>query len=477
MATVSIEQAIAEVKKRNPKFGAYFEDQTTLLEHSRRVFIHEFQPEFLSRQKVYKKYLSDYINKLFANDDDQPIVKLAEDGIIASSTPHHNIFNYPLIVGGHVAIMLDTFQQREEKGDMIILDTSNVPFNEILHKRGVEFQGRHINLFPKKDKRKVVYAYPKYDLSFIQNLKKSKQYYQLQDKEKDFFIRVDEIVKKIDFSTCDGFADQVVKINYKLWPLMYSEDISQSARRTLNLPHDVVLSEYLVNEFLPKSNSQVNFVYRSLFDNNFRQAVLTKFNGLYGCWDRQNNKGTHFFWYLHNGEHRSMWLDGDELVAYDRNNEVARIPLQPEALAQAIKERKIIAGIFVKFSLVAFWLGVKLLGGPGQTSFSNDIKTTWLEILSSQDKKLVNSTSTHGLSIAECLYYRANGKLTKAYGMDACFLQILTKEYINNLKKNTVSQVMLPGLALNYYRLVPVDLRQPMGFSDQDLIQGFDWIE
>ena len=478
MASISISQALEAINQNNPILGAFLIDKTTLADHSKQLFTHIFNPVHLQRQKRYKELLHTHIERIFRPDSQKPRLLIDNPGLMVSTADHHGILNYPPSVSGHLVTMLSTLSERETEGDLLFLDASKIPINEVGHRRGIDFQDKHINLFSKSDKHKLVYNFPKQTLSIIERIRDGKLIAQFSKEELSFLNEIDNILTSIDFSTCENFSEQIVKINFALWPLMFPENIRAQIRIPVTIAHDLILTEYLHQEFFTKQTQEDNFVLRSLFDKELRGRVLERFRGIYGCWDEEQNIGTHFFWYIQDGEQYSMWLNGEYLVSYDENGvELIRFPFTPEALAAGLKNKLLIASIYLKFSLISCWMGVKMMGGPNQIQFSTEIKNAWLDLLEGEEKTLLQTTETKGLSFINGIFNRTSeGVLVKSYFLDVCYRSAIDASYIENLKKVTIQEAQLPTMDINYMHSIPPFERQPFDFSESDLCKGFDWV-
>ena len=479
---ISIDEALAEITRRNPILGAFLNDETTLLEHSKRLFEHTFHPLHLERQRVYKKILKDHVDTVFLGETDKPRLNLSnESGLIISTADHHGIHNYPPCVGGAAVVLLSSIFERETKGDHIFLNAAKVPLNEIGHRRGIDLREKHINLFPKQDKHKLVYSYPKTEIKIVERMREAKIMGGFSPEELQFLQTIDAKIGSINYAHCETLAEQIEKINYHLWPLQFDPALRDSIRRPITIAHDTIITEYLVRFFLRSETVENNFVHRALFDPKFRAKALVRFQDIYGCWDSTHHIGTHFFWYILDGEQYSMWLKdgGTNLVGYDENGiELVHIPFTPEALAEALAARQIVASIFLKFSLIGCWMGVKMMGGPNQIQFSTEIKKGWLDLLNEKEAEPLTTLNTTSLSFTDAIVERRLDKtLRKANFLDTCYSSTLTQDYLEQLMQVTVQEAQLPTVDINYMHSVPPEERRDFGFSEADLFKGFSWVK
>jgi len=167
---ITLQQAIDQINKVNPFFGKFLNCNTPLKQYCKEnLTSHKFDPAHLKRQEPYVKLIREKIDKLFPEEN---ININFDEGMICDTSAHHNIINFPAIIGTHMLSRFDTILERKKCGDYYVLDTSNVTLSEVLHKRGVEFAGKHLNLFPKKDKNVLVSKYPLYKFDLMDWIKK-----------------------------------------------------------------------------------------------------------------------------------------------------------------------------------------------------------------------------------------------------------------------------------------------------------------
>lgn len=472
---ITLKQAIEQINKANPFMGELLKCEEKLVDYAKhRLTTYNPDPVHLERQKPYAELIEQKIHKLFPNEDVK--INYAE-GMILDTTDHHNIINYPTIVGAHLISRFDTILDRKNFGDYYVLDCGNVPFGDVLHKRGVQLAGKHINLYPKSLKNKLVSRYPKYIFNLVEWVRKSG--HSFSEKELAFINHVQEIIESIDFSSCERLSDQIVKINYRLWLEFFDPAIRNSVRQCIALEHDEILQKFLVN-FLQQD--QNNIVWKSLFDKAFREKVLKEFKGIYGAWDYLGEKtGTHFFWGFDGDDCKEyrMELRGEVLV--NPEGKVRDVPLTPEGVIQGLKDGLIIPAIFTKFTTVAFYLGAKTLGGPGQTEYVGKIHQVWLKILKESDPeeyKLVNQVTSLNFNCGDLAFTKdQQGNIVKEWAWDIAMNHRFTKDYLKKVGGIKFKYLIYPFVPISYYRLTPAAERQKVDYKENDLFQGFNWVK
>lgn len=470
---ISLEKVKKLCVDLNPALDRYFNSEQKFIDYSREIKAHKFDPIHLARQKEYWQEIKKRVDELFTPEE-KVIIK-EPNGLLLNTSDHHGIINYPTVVGGFVTMSIDTLYQREKYGDFFVLDCGNVPLNDILHKRGFDLNDKHINLFPKKDRHAIAMRYPLYKFDFMHWAKKSENGQKLNDQEWKFIKKIQDIVDNIDFSTCKKYADQITKINYYLWPLMFDSKSRNEIRRLVPLEHDEILKRYLIKFLREKED---NFVKKILFNPELRQKLIDKFKGIYGAWDYgQEGSGSKFFWgFTKQAQHIKLDLINNTLVDKDK---IIKIDFEPEALANALEKEIITPSIFTKFTIVAFYLGACAWGGPGQSEYVPKLKKAWVEFMADidpEEQKRIESVSVENNICCDVHFSRQNGKLKKLFAFDVMYQGGFDKNYYNKVGDTALKHIFLPSMPICYYRLAPAGETQDFGFDDEELYQGFNWL-
>ena len=455
--------------------GGLLSCEESLLDYVKeRITAHQFNPIHLERQKPYLAAIKAKIDKLFVSEGVQVNY---DEGMILDTTDHHNILNFPTTIGAHAISRFDTILDRKNRGDYYVLDCGNVPFSDVLHKRGVEFGGKHLNLYPKSAKNKLVSRYPSYEFNLMDWVYKSEN--KFSPDEVAFIKRLQGIIDKIDFSTCERLSDQIIKINYYIWLEFFDPAIKDDVRRCITLEHDEILIKYLAKFFL---EDKQNIVYRAIFNEDFRNIVLKEFDGIYGAWNYSGpNTGTHFFWGFNGDDCKEyrMELRGNKLVNPD--GKVRDVALTPEDVSAALLEGAIIPAIFTKFSFVAFYLGTKTMGGPGQTEYTGKLHDAWLRVLEKNDPaeyELVRQVTVLNFNCGDLAFTKdADGNIQKEWGFDIAMHHRFSKEYLDRLSEVKFKYLLYPFIPVSYYRLTPAAERQKIDYQENELYQGFNWVK
>ena len=468
---ISLKEAIAQINQANPIMGSLLKCEKPLLQYCREnIAFHNFHPAHIERQKEYKKFIAKKVESLFTKKEDTRL-NLDED-MLLDTTDHHNILNFPTIVGAHLISRLDTILERKKFGDYFVLDTGNVTFSEVLNKRGIMLNGKHINLYPKKDKNKLIGRYPIYEYELLRSAKNSGL--KFSKEELAFLEKMQKMIDDIDFSTCKNLSDQITKINYYLWQEFFDPRIAAQARRCITLEHNGILIKYLEKFISEKKDS---FVYKMLFEEKFREIILKEFDGIYGAWNYGGkNSGTHFFWAFNSKDGKRYRLKIEKNSLISPENKIEPTELTPEEIIKNLRNEVLIPSILLKFAIVGTYLGTKMMGGPGQTEYASKLQNKWLEILKNYDKKeyeLAKTVDASSMNAGD-LAFRKNkkGELIKEWGFDIAMHHRFSKKYLDTIKNIKFKHFVYPFMPISYYRLTPAEKRQPLGFKESDLLEG-----
>jgi len=437
-----------EVVKYMPTLSEYYESTESLLEYSKRI--NEYKPDkvHLERQSRFRKTLREKIDRIFSKEERKNIdLRIGDNwGVVGGIVEHHGILDHPLLLSVSLVSNFYKLLGKKKYGDVLVFATGNIPLNEPFRRRGFMLNGKKFNLYPKLYKNKVVYGLGKYDFDIKQKIIEAHEWHLLSQEEQVFLAKINDIVKSIDFSTCETIGDQITKINYYLWPYLFEEKIRAQSANLISIEYDDVVIDYLINVI---SNEQNNHIYKMLFDKNFQDIILNEFEGKQGAWDKESDIGTHFFWALDNKNERiRLVLKDDTLVG-----ENFKVQLSPEAIIEKLKERKILPGMLLKFSLIVFYMGMKPLMGFS-LEYMTRLKAKMIEVLEkhfpeeAERSKSIPYDNMNLISI--CKGKDDKGNLKDLHAFDIFYKGGFTETYLKNLNKIPFKEFMVPALLFAY---------------------------
>lgn len=327
--------------------------------------------------------------------------------------------------------------------------TGNVPLNDPFHRRGFMIGGNKVNLYPKADKDKIVYGLGKYKFDFIENLNLTHQWKNHSAQAQEFLQKVQKIIAGIDFSSCESLGDQLTKINFYLWPLLFNETIRPQVSNLISVEYDDIVIEYLLktSQEDPKS-----FIYQMLFDEAYLKKVISHFEGKTGAWDEKRKLGSHLFWGIsNNNEHLRMKLAGNKFHSEDGS---LKINWDLESIAQALREKKLLPGMLLKFSLILFYMGMKPFAGYGSANYLGTLQKDMIEFLKTdfpEESERIKSLQVNNLTSVPVLLKRGKeGNIENYFAFDIMFNGGLTQEYFKKINSVPLKFFMTPNLNTMY---------------------------
>ena len=414
-----------------PALEPFFISEDAVLENSKKLYTYIALDKYKQRQKYFVSLIRKKIGSLFSKEELEQIqIPLSGDGLKGGVVDHHGILNHPVLIGANIVPHFFRMFDRNVNGDILTFATGNVPLNDPFHRRGFMIDGRKVNLFSRADKHKIVYGLDKYDFP------------------RKFPPNTQDLIDAIDFSSCHTLGDQITKINFYLWPLLFERSFRRKISNLISLEYDDMVIEYLLHVL---ETDQGSFIYQMLFDNSFRTRLIDYFQGRTGAWDEANNRGTHFFWGL-GGKHEQlrMKLKNSKLQSTDGSFEIA---WNLEELTRALRYKQILPGMLLKFSLILFYMGLKPFAGYGSANYLSVLQKDFLEFLRSDFPDEVSNirelTVNNVTSIPVLLRHRA-GKIEDYFAFDIITNGGLPESYFKTLNSVPLKYFMAVNLNRMY---------------------------
>lgn len=472
-----INEIVNEIIALMPSLAPLFLNAETLTDYSRRINIYQLSPIYLKRQTFFKGRLIEKIYSLFTEAERKNIkIQIQENqGLTGGIVEHHGILDSPGFLSIPLVINFYKLFDEKEKGDIISFATGNVSLNEYFRRRGILFHGRKINLYPKADRNKVIYGLHRYDFNIVKILKTNHQWHRYTPEEQKFLEEITGIIQKIDFSTCQCLGDQLTKINFYLWPLLFEEKIRKDIPNLISVEYDGIVVDYLIHVL---ENEKESFIYKMLFDDTLRRRVLDEFDGIVGAWNEKSNVGTHFFWALdENNERMHLWLEKDYLSV--KNNDY-RIPFAEDALITALRSKKLLPGMFLKFALIIFYMGMKPFTGQASFEYLTTMRQKIINILQHDfphDAELAVKLPLDGMVFMSiCKGRNDQGNFGNLHAFDIFYAGGFTKEYFKKVSAIPFKYFLISDLLTLYNYAVSKygDPKNMKSFSINDIgLQSF----
>ena len=386
-------------------------------------------------------------------------------------------------MGANVISSVQKFFQPERPQAILVISSGDVPPNNYFSLNGFQLHGKKVPVFSVSEREYTSYYIPRRDFNFIEKLKISDRWKDFTQEEQKFLQQEYARIQQLDFSRCRDYCDQMTVIVKNTWPLLFETSLRPT------MPELVYITqEELVTQCLIELLQEDNFISACLFNKEFQQHVLDNFRGIVVAWQEVENKGTHFFWRKYPNEPRSlrMYVHGNMLVPTDPRFSHLAVPLEREAIITLLRQREIYPSLFLIFSVLNFWAGVKPLAGFGSVVYLNLFKQAWLKSLKDSlyvnEMPLVENVMIDNIVCGLPIFFkRIEGKPRTLYGYDLIYDGGASKEYLQHIFamefKNLLS-IAIPDM-YNYYSLkyIPPSRRLKPTIALDDLAEHvFDWV-
>ena len=450
-SNAQLNEIVREVLKYLPSFEPFYESTESLTEYSRRISSYRAHSTHLNRQTRFKERIRKKIQSLFNTDELHGInLDFMNDewSIVGGIVEHHGILDHPLLLSVSLVSNFYKLLNRNQSGDILSFATGNISLNEPFRRRGLVMNERKINLFPRSDKEKVVYGLNKYDFDIINRLKVSHQWHSLTRDEQKIFIKINGLIHNIDFSSCNSIGDQLTKINFHLWPLLFHENLRNRLANLISLEYEDIVIDYLI---FVLEHEQGSFVYQMLFDDGLRNEIFKEFAGVPGAWDEAKGVGTYFFWALdeHNKRIRLGFKDGC-LVG---NNESFKLKFELPLLINEMREKRMLPGMLLKFALIMFYMGMKPLAGFS-LEYLTRMRTRMARILQNnfpQEAGMIELIPLDNMNlISICKGINSRGRLHDLHAFDIMYHGGFREDYFEKLDRIPFRDFMASSLLFAY---------------------------
>lgn len=459
------------IKKYAPIVAESFNNNQTVFEYSKKLYDYNLDNVHEIRQKNIIRDLENNILEIFGRKE---ILRLP---LAINIVDHHAILNHPILLAtnilGNAYKLLD--KDNKNKSSIVVLTSAIVPPNNFFNRKGFLLNGKRVPLFSNKEMHQASCFIPLHKFSFIERLKNIKSWHDFNEKEKNFLINLEKEICKIDFSRAKDYSDQISIINEFLWKMIFADDVRGHIPDLFYITQEKYFTK-IISIIL----SEDNIVKKSLFNSEFRDLVIKKFDGLIGCWDNRNKKGTHFFWYRNkNNEAKRLYLKNNYLESEDK---LYKIELEQDKIKYLLKNNEIIPNLFLIFSYLVFWCGIKPLVGYGSGNYLTKMKEVWMEIFQESDKEEYLRTkgiNTKSLVGGQIVTYNRNEKneIYSQFAFDVIYNGGLDKKYLKNLFSMQYRALLKPALMEIYESYVPLDERIDLQLKTSDMMgKEFNWI-
>ncbi len=404
---------------------------------------------------------------------------------LVSTADHHSINQHPFFLNAEIISGIPLYEHPDPDIQyMIAFSFASVSVNNqsgfargILFNGGINGSTNLIKLPVLSDQHKmsVVYSckpYSREDLTKAENelLKKERAGSIAPGNADKVRMYMEECLGNDLVLSASNLCSQITRINAQYWPKLFHGPLHgpPTGRKAPNLVYldiETLVTQTLLRHHLKDTGS---LLHRFMFDAALWPIILKYFDSIPGAFSREKDWGTFLFWALDDKVHRvRLFLEGNRLVSHNKN---ISIELTPQAIGEALRQKKIFPSMMLSYLTVSLYYGMKCLGGFCQVHDLTTGKEAWrkflLEIGETSEAEAIVPVQTKelggdGLVLA---YIRtATRSLVPAMGFDMLLDEGDTSfdRYVALSKKVTLQEMMNPMLPEMYTVLYPEQDRNP----------------
>ncbi len=340
-------------------------------------FLHTFRKEVASR---------------LGEEVAQSAVLQLEKHYFVSTADHHGPLCHPFFITSNLLTAAPYVESEDPFfNNVIVLACANVSLNNSSFPRGLLFHSHHegkiqlnrLPFFPAADRLCPVFNYRAYTTDDINRAKNSLYSMvkkgEITSREVEIIqTLLDEIYLKPDHINSPNFSDQITKTNFDLWKrFFHSSKIVPP--NLVYLEQESLVGRLLIDHHLYSDTS----IHHILFDPSYHSHITLYFEGIQGAFSQEQQWGTYFFWALPKGQkyRLQLWKDGNFLVSSDRSY---RLELTPDNVKKALENKEIIPNMKLCYMILAFYYGLKCLGGFSQINYLTFMKNAYIKMQADQ---------------------------------------------------------------------------------------------
>ncbi len=359
----------------------------TLLNYAHGYTDINLNPTIPKRQNDLLQIVFELAEERYGKDTAWSVLRQLEKYYFVSTADHTGPLTHPFFLNSNLltaAAIVDA--KKRLLNNVIVFSCANISFDNSSYPRGLLFHTNgngiktHKLSFLKSNPAPcTIYASPPYEKDQINRLLS-----QLDDKlaaqeiPPEIHVKMKELIKTVydrdEIYSCKSYPEQMGKTNAILWKRFFEK----SAKKMPNLVcldmEEIVVK--LITKYHLNEDTIINHI---LFDDDYEHYLNTYFEGIFGSFSRQDQKGTYLFWALPHGKKTNMqlWKKGRYLVSKD---ESYKIELTPENIRDAMARKELIPGLLLNFITLSFYYGLKCIGGFNQINYLTLMKNAYIKM-------------------------------------------------------------------------------------------------
>jgi len=477
---------VQQLKQYVPLLYQFFEVSDSIKDFSAKIYQFSALPVHQERQKIIRAVIAEKMKKLFGDDYVEKLNFHLDDSLAINIADHHQVLNHPFLVSSNIITSAHKFLQDKPQSAIFTLSSDSVPPNNFFSQFGFQFHGHRVPIFSNSEKEATAYYLPKREFNFVERMKAANRWNELTKEEQTFLIAEEKAIAEIDFSRCQDYSDQVTLIIQHTWPRLFAPEVRK------NLPDLIYLTqeEIITGCLLKILEDDSNIISRALFDCEFQKVVLKNFRGIVTAWNEEEGTGTHFFWRKHPEKHHvlRLYVKDQSLAPADERYGEHCVDFHKDEIIRLLKNREIMPNLFLIFSVLNYYLGVRPLTGFGSTVYLELMRQAWVKTLEETGDQVesgnVATIKADSLTAGLALFFaRENGRLAPLYANDIYYQGGLSAEYLQRALDMRFGRLLMLAIPDMYQyfanKYIPDNERvREMKITFNDLAEEeFGWIK
>lgn len=362
---------------------------------------------------------------------------------LASTADHHGIINSNLAASSNIFLneMLLSQPNDHIKYNMVF-SCASISLNNEDYPRGIIFHSPNsdsyleekLSILPSNSHGSTVYNFRAYKSEEINKIKsafektiKSKlETEQIKDLDNLF----NKILAKRDILDSKNFDEQITKINFELWTLLFKNN---SVKPLIYIEQEEITNRILTKYILKSEN----IVKQLIFDSK-TSDLLNKLSAAIEKFLRQGSLATYLFWHLtpDKNQRKKLIKDSGKLVTEDG---LYQILFTPEAVTKAINKGELMPNLLLVYSVLHLYCELSCAGGFNQIHYLLEMKKIFQDYNHTNTPDQYPIPYFYGLSL---INFKDKPKDIYPHSLDILlYPQQILKEIEDNLTNKTLQEV------------------------------------
>lgn len=407
-----------------------------VIEYARRHLANPVEQVFPERAPELLEVIREEMDRLFGPDIAMRAVKQMEKFYSVSTADHHGPMTHSFFLNPNLVCAAASAEDPEcQKEFIITFPCANVSFNNSSFPRGIFYHAMNkdaldmgrLAFVPAKNRQATLYGSPAYTREDIkrvyQDIDRQVTEFNLSRKMMtDLRNIIRDIYDQDAMYAQKDYSDQMTLTNYALWQRFFPA--GSNVPDLLYVP----MENIAVNVFLKHHIDQETILSKIIFNEEYSKIIAELFNGVQGAFDFESGAGTFMFWGLSEGKNYLVSLRREGNFLVDKTGEF-RVELTPSAVREALEKKRIAPSMFFVFVILAFYYGLRCVGGFSQVNYLTQMQEQWVKFLTRihevDDIPSVQKVQTRGFvgDLAIAYIKDAHGKNCLASGIDLILYQ------------------------------------------------------